>query len=239
MIVRLGEKLESEAGGVGGKLLEVHRMIDRAQLVVVENLRLALHDGVHLGLKNGRLAFGGLAGLEPLHDLASALDAGVEFRGSAQVKQHHVAKHLADAAPGKRVVTDKGDAVRRQNRLGQSQQLVAHGFGHPGIDPVGDHVIESPEFGPRVHDIHVLEADIGEAEGGDFLVAGANCHCGRVEAQELGGGVLERHRDQVLAVSAAQFEDAAAMDGGGVHAEENGEGGEPVGMGLPERHAGI
>ena len=176
----------------------------------------------------------GLTGHKPLHDLAPQVDPGVEFGGAARVKQHHLAKHLAKAATGKCVVADKGDALRRQAGLDDGQHLVAHGFGHPGIEAVGDHVVESPQFRSGIHDVPVLEAEIGEAQGGDFLVAGVDGDARRVDAQKLGGGVLERHRDEVLAVAAADLQDAAARERGWVHAEENGQGSEPVGMGLRE-----
>src|ERR1035438_8629628 len=102
---------------MGDKLMKIHGTIDFAQLVVVEALGRSLHDGLHFGLENR-----GLASLEPLDDLAGASDARVELRDRAQMKQHHLAKHLANAATGERVVADKSDALRSQNRLGQRQQ---------------------------------------------------------------------------------------------------------------------
>ena len=77
------------------------------------------------------------------------------------------------------------------------------------------------------------------SEGSDFLVAGVDRHARRVDAQKLAGGVLERHRNQVLTVAAPHLQDAAARERGGVHAEEDGEGGEPVGMGLRERRVRV
>src|ERR1019366_4359784 len=133
--------------------------------------------------------------------------------------------------------------------LGTFDYVIAHGLYSWVPEPVRDKLLAlaqavlaphgvafvSYNALPGVQDIPVFEADIGQAEGGDFLVAGANCDGGHVEAQELGGGVLERHRDEIAAVAAPQFEDSAAVNGGGVHAEEDGEGGEAVGMSLRER----
>src|SRR5262249_50023388 len=55
---------------------------------------------------------------------------------------------------------------------------------------------------------------------------------GEVDADERGVRERERQGDQVAAVAAAEFEEAAALDGGGRHAEQGGEGGEAVGVRL-------
>src|ERR1017187_5775868 len=109
VIVRLGKKLQTEAGGVGGKLMEIDRMIDCAQLVVAENPGWALHNGIYLRLEKGRGFFSGLAGVEPSHDVGGAMDPGLEIGNSAQMKRRKVQKSLADAAAGEGVVADKGD----------------------------------------------------------------------------------------------------------------------------------
>ena len=59
----------------------------------------------------------------------------------------------------------------------------------------------------------------------------------RVDADELAPGKVERHRDEVRAHRATELQDAAAIDGSGIEAEEPGERGEAIGVRLGEAGA--
>ena len=84
--------------------------------------------------------------------------AGV--RQVPDVELHHLAHHQPEVAAGQRVVADVGDAVRRQHGPGQGQEPVAHGRRHPGVEAVGDDVVERLPFGRELHQVGVVQREV-------------------------------------------------------------------------------
>lgn len=127
--------------------------------------------------------------------------------------------HGAEVAAGEGVIADEGDAVGGEETAAEGQESVGYVLGDPGVDAVGDDVVEEAEVWVGVlegEDIGLEEVDVGEAELLDALVAASDGLGGQVKADEVAGGDGVGHGDEVAAFVAADFEDPAMGDGGGV-----------------------
>jgi len=238
--IRLAEILKTVALGLGDELVEVNGLVDVAQFGMVEaGVRASLEafdfggqeDAVGIGRRRC-VAQGG-------EQLAGAPDLAGRIRGAARVIKHHFAGGFAQAPAGVGVVAQVSDAVPRQVGAGQLKNLLARIGGDPGEKAVGNDVIESAETGADLAQVHPVDFDVGEAEGGDFSGCGGHGARGKFDAHEAAFGERPGHGDQVAAIAATQLEHAAAVGRRGLQAEEGGDGGKAVGVRLGIGEAGV
>ena len=74
-------------------------------------------------------------------------------------------------AAGQGVVADEGDAVRGQVMAHRGHKRLARDFGDPGIEPVGDHIIESAGAEVCVGEIPRLQPHVRQPQRADDLAA--------------------------------------------------------------------
>ena len=105
---------------------------------------------------------------------------------------------------------------------------------------MGEDVIELAVGGVGIAEIGDAQIEIGERERGG---GGARCSGdglrGEIDADEAGLGKVPGERDQNAAGAAAEIQHTAPRHGSGLHAEEPGHGGEPVGMRLATRKSAV
>src|SRR5579872_1604277 len=202
-----------EIGEIGGEVRRHEFVMEQRPGIIVEHaLHLILDERQH------RLGVDIAGGEQHLKKLARSFDALLSAGNIADMEQHHVAKHLADAASGKGVEANEDDAARREVTMRDRHQPVAHRFGNPRIEAVRDDVIELSKRGTEVHDIGHIEPDIFETEIANLFASKRDGLYGEVESGEGAVRKHERHRNQVSPVAGAEFKDAAAAGGWGVDA---------------------
>ena len=104
---------------------------------------------------------------------------------------------------------------------------------------MGDDVVEATPGLVDFVDVALNQTEIAKREITDHLLAGRDRFGGEINSQELACGKFPRHRDEVVAVAATEFEDAAMLHGRGFETKESGQDGEAVGMRLRVRVTGI
>ena len=234
--VRLGEVLESVAGGVRGELVEVDGVVDLGELVVQQRrvaarehaLGLAAHEGPEPVLSRRALEQEAQQGPR----LRDALARVGELGG---VEDEHVAQRLAQAPAGQGVVADVGHAGLVQRLAADREQAIADRRRHPRVHAVGDDVVKAARWRRELLDRPRLEGHVLQAERGHERLAARDGLRRGVDAHEARAGQRERHRHEVAGVAAAELEDAAARGRRGAQAEERGERRQAIGVRLGER----
>ena len=194
---------------------------DRIEIVMVEHavrrvldLLLALaQDGAVIAVGVARLGIG-------LQRRPRDADPLARIRDVPRLEQHDVPRQIAEAAARQGVVADIGDALRRQQGAEQGDDPLAHGIGHPGIDTVDDDVVEDADLGGEREDVGLLEDEVGERELRHSLVRLSDRIAAQVDAEEAAFRILRRHRDEVAAPSAAEFEHPHCRGRSRAHAVE-------------------
>lgn len=144
----------------------------------------------------------------------------------ASGEDHEFSEGLAEVPAGVAVVADEGDAVGCEEFSAEAKEAVADGFFDPGVDAVGDDVIEGAKIGAGVHDVEDFEPDVGEAEAGGHGASELDLAGGVVDAETGSTGEAGGDGVEVLADGRADFEDAGAGGRWGFEAEEAAEGSE-------------
>jgi len=97
---------------------------------------------------------------------------------------------------------------------------------------VTDDEVEHPPRRIDVGDVELAQFDIGETQGPNLTLALADLACREIDAYEAGLRQFQRHRDEVVAAGAAQFQHATGTDVGRLQAEQPGQCGETIRMRL-------
>ncbi len=149
-----------------------------------------------------------------------------------------IPEHFADGGAGvpagEAVVGDVCDAVGREVAVDDVENFLLHERRNPGIDAVGEDVIELAEIIVDVGDGEVAEIDVGDFQRFDDGFAVCDLARGKIDADELRLRRGECHGNDVAAAGAAEFQDAAVVWVARRHAEESGDGGEAIGARLRE-----
>ena len=238
--VGLGQILQLMSRRVFDELVEVNRLVGGAEIVVKET-GIGVFEGSfqflpHHAMVEVGLGFGFGEKLEQGSSLADLLFGALEV---GHVIVHHAPRQVAEVVPGIGIVADVRDALFGQMRCAKAQELVADRGRHPRVKAVGDDVIEPPKIRRRLQEIELLEGNVRKSERADQFLALCDGALRQVEADKLAGGKTERHRHQVAAVAASQFEHPAALHGSRAHAKQRRQGGQPIRMGLRIEGAGI
>ena len=130
MRLGLGQILQAMPARVRSELVEPYGIVDRRQIVVEQGIVAVLHDVFRLFVVDLR---------EQAARFRDAL-RGV-FDGS-RVVQQDLTDHLSRVAAGIDVVADERDALGRQAFAADRQQAIAHVRRNPGVEAVGEDVIE-------------------------------------------------------------------------------------------------
>jgi hypothetical protein len=157
----------------------------------------------------------------------------------ADMEQHGVSRDIAQVTTRVAIVADVHDAIRAQVLLEYLHHLGAHERRHPRVHAMGDDVVEFPEIAGDIHDVAVAERDVREAEVGRLSRAYLDGGLAQVDAEEFRVGKLSRHRDQVAACSATEFQHAAFRNRSGRHAPQARDRRQACRMRLLERVGGI
>jgi hypothetical protein len=148
------------------------------------------------------------------------------------VAKEDFAEHAAGVAAGVGVVADEGDSLGREAFAAEGEEGVADGGRDPGIEAVGEDVVEIGGTGDEVAEVGDTEVEVAEVEIAGYATGSGDGLRGEVDAGEMALREVVGEGDQVPAGAATDLEDAAAGDGGGGHAEEGGDGSQTVGMSL-------
>ena len=112
------------------------------------------------------------------------------------------------------VIADQADTVGGEAAAVNLQDLLLDRGGHPGIDPVTEDVIESAEILAKVEDVGGPQLDIRQSQPFDDADALVNLARRQVDADESAARQGDRHRDQIAAAGATQFQHPAAFHRG-------------------------
>ena len=119
------------------------------------------------------------------------------------------------------------------------KQGVADFGGHPGVEAVGDDVVELPGFRGEIAEVTGFEADVFQAGFADQTAAAAGGGGADIHAVESRAGEDDGRGDEVEAVAAADFEDTGGLNRGRLQTEQAGHEGEAVGVALGEGFGGV
>ena len=133
---------------------------------------------------------------------------------------------------GQCVITDECQAAGIEAVAAQAEDFRLEAGGNPRIESMGDDVIEFSPVGVDFGEVALNEANISEAEVSDHALAPGDGEGGEVNADELAASEALGHWDEVAAVAATEFQDAAGVGAGGGEAEKVTDYPEPAGMGL-------
>ena len=230
------EILESVPSRGFGKLVEIEGLVDLLEMIV-EEVRVGLvPERIELLPERHAVGTGGGRALrQEVEQPAGLLHLGDGARERRGVIDHHVADHPADVPAGKRVVAHVRDAVRREIVPADREDPFPHGGRHPRIDAVANDVVELAPRRVDVGDVVLAQLDVGKAEGPDLSLALLDLARRKIDADEAGIRQLQRHRDQVVAAGAAEFQHATGVDVGRLQSEKPGECREAVRVRLRKR----
>ena len=104
---------------------------------------------------------------------------------------------------------------------------------------MGEYVVELALLRGKIAQIGHAELDVGERQIAGHRAGLGDGRRGQIDAGEAAPGQIVRQRNQVAAIATSDFEHAAGGWRRGVHAEEPGDRGQAVRMGLPPREGAI
>ena len=96
---------------------------------------------------------------------------------------------------------------------------------------MGDNVIEFAQAG-RLHHVELAQRDVAQPESAYGVEALLDCALCEINAGECALWQRQRQRDEIRAIAASQFENAAAIRWSGRHPEQSSYDSEAIGMGL-------
>ena len=180
-----------------------------------------------------------MAGHE-VQDASRLLHLLQPVRHSFDMELHQLANQRVAVPTGQRVVADISNAKRVQAVAAPTEQGGLGGRRQPGIDPMGQDEIESAQAGGRhlghlghigkIGNIRAKKLDIAQPQFGLRAPGLRNLHRRIIESDKTGGWQGRRHRQQVAATGAADFEHPGARQGRHFPAEQRGDDRQPVRM---------
>ena len=153
--------------------------------------------------------------------------------GTAQ--QHGVAHNFAGFPAGVGVVADVDHTVGCQVFRCDAQDRRLHSRWHPAVHPVADDVVELPERGVHLLQVHVLQGDIAQPGAGNVLLPLLHLHGGQINTHGLQLGVTCGQRDQITSRRTPQLQHPRLRRRAGCQAEQVGNGLQVFRGGLRER----
>ncbi len=231
VIFGFADEIEAVIQRAGRELVEVARVVDGREIVVEQRGIGPAHQLAEFlpQADVGRLI--GVVGVGDQRDERPRLgETPPRIGDSVDVEPEDLPGHAPQVTPGVGVVADERDTLRREATGDQVQHSVAHLRRHPRVDPVRNDVVELPRIGGNVAEVTLEQRDVGEPELRDELSARLDRTRGEIAAHEARRGQVRRHRDQVAAVAATQFERAAARDRRGTEPHQRRDRGEAVGV---------
>jgi hypothetical protein len=88
----------------------------------------------------------------------------LRVRRPIDVEEHHLADHAPNVTSWQGVIADEGNTSRRQAGTADRHRLIARGLGDPGVEAVGDHIVELAHPGRRFVDVQVRQSQVGKSE---------------------------------------------------------------------------
>ena len=234
--VSLAEIFQAVGFSLLDELGEVVRVADFREFVV-EQVALFVAEDVRQFRLDPLAVFvlGVLCVRKKLNEGLRLPDPLLRRRQPAHMKEHHLAQHGAQMRAGQGVVADEGDAMRSQMLAAQRQHRFANLRRHPGKKSVRKDVIKFSLVGGELSDAAMHQRHILQAEFADGLLTLGNGLGGEVNADKFALRKPARHRNEIAAVAATEFQHAAAADRRGFKAEEQPDHRQPVGVGLRMR----
>ena len=193
------------------ELVEVHRVVDRRQVVVEQERRIAVGHLLELALHHGRVFVRrcSAAGEQPCQRLGLG-DPLPRVGQVVDVEVQHLPHHPAQVAARIHVIAHERDAARREVLCKHREQAVPHLGRDPGIQPVRDDVVELAGVRPEVDQVARGERDVSQSQPRGRAPPRLDRSRGEVEADELALRQSVGHRQQVCRIAARDLEDAAA-----------------------------
>ena len=100
-----------------------------------------------------------------------------------------------------------------EEAAGQAQQMVPHRVGDPGIDTVGNDVVEWAQAGVQVEDVALSQFQVTQAQGLDQVLAHGDLPRREVDAQAPGAGQTLGQGDEIAAPGAANLQHPGGRGG--------------------------
>jgi hypothetical protein len=191
--------------GLAGELMEIERLTVWDEIFVGD---------VVVRLEAGKRPFGSQgAGIEGI-GVNERPDETVQGLARVGKVAQGIAERAAQVPAGIGVVADIGDSVGCHAMAGYGEHAGANGLRDPGVDAVGDDVVEAGRGALEVSNGEAVELDVAGADGGGDFVSAADVNGVVIDAGEMAGGERLTHGQEVEAGAAAEFEDAAIFDRG-------------------------
>ena len=185
MRLGLGQILQAMPARMRSELVEPYGIVDRCQIVVEQGIVAVLHDVFRLFVVDLR---------EQAARFRDTL-RGV-FDGS-RVVQQDLTNHLSRVAAGIDVVAHERDALGCQAFAADRQQTIAHVRRNPGVEAVGEDVIELAYVRAEIAQICRAQAYVGESQFRGDRTAGGNRGSGQIDADEVALRQIVRLWNQV------------------------------------------
>ena len=153
----------------------------------------------------------------------------------AHMKQHHFTHHFTHFPAGINVVADIAHAIGRKLFAIEFEHGALHFGRYPAINAVGDDVIVLLGFLRQIQNVGLAEGDVPDVQLALDFIGVINLYLGQISAHELRIRILHRHRQQIAAERAAEFQHPCLGKTRRGHAKEFGHATHARGMGLRER----
>ena len=238
--IGFGEKLEAKSFGMPSELPEVDWLIHRAKVVMIKSgvgvFEATLHFLFHDLLENirRRARFGDE--LEETARLANLLEWIGKIAG---VILHHTAREIAKVIAGIGVVSDVSDPVLAKVIATNLKDAIANGRRHPRIKAMSNDVIETRVAESSLRNVADPQIDVGDVHGFDDFAATTDRVRGEINSREVGVRQGGRHRNEIRAIAATEFQNASTFNIFGRETEKPAECRKAVGMCLRINGGGI
>ena len=209
--LRVAQVTQSGPLRIGDEVAEQHRFVHRCQVLMVQVAVRCLPEcrqfvAQVFGTERLQTA---QAGVQKSQKLACRRQALRRRHQGTDVEQQHLAQHAAHVPAGQRVETEIGNTARIEVTPDQAEQGDPHRRRHPGVEAVGNDIVEAlvTEFDRA--DIGLADLDIVQLQSRDLRLAGIHLGSRQIESEEPAARQKPGHRDQVRAAGAAQLEHPA------------------------------
>ena len=231
--VRFGEVAQTMARSMLDESMEEDRFVRHGKIVVADLAVAVLSDRTEfrtqglVGFVSRRAAVSDEAG-----DLSRGVESGARVVDAIDVVVEHVPRGLAHATARQHVEAHVQDAVTGEAFGSEGKQRVADIRRHPRIHAMRDDEVELAVRGRKRRQVPLHERDVRKSESADRTPSGVERVRRKVAANETRGRQRHRHRDEVGAIVAPDFEDAAARNTWSDMSAERRDRRKPGGMGC-------
>jgi len=172
---------------------------------------------------------------ENTQQVARAFEPRPRIGEVPDVEQKQVTHHPPHAPARQRVAADERHTRRREQALAQLENALAGPGRHPGIQTVGDDVVELTRVAVEILELGVHDPCIGQARGLDQGLGAHHLFPRALHTHEGCARVVVRQRQQVAPLGATEFQHPGMLRRCGLEPEQPRLHREPPGVCLRHR----